>query len=156
MSQTIAKPVIKNKFWIVEDDGKKIATIQAMESGEVVFVDSKTRQKFPSIRSLKKSFGIELARYERHNTPKEHNIGGFPTVGHPHNILWDVQRKLPVYTKNAKSKSFYCAGYYVVKLNKGWTKMYCPKFIAVSRYEFLGPFKTEQEMKQCYDEVCNG
>jgi hypothetical protein len=155
MSHTIAKPIIKNKFWIVESSGEKIATIQATDSGEVVFVDSETRQRFPSITSLKKTYGIKIARYER-RVDKEHTINGFPTAGNPHNILWDVQRKLPIYTKNSKSKSFYCAGYYVVKLNKVWTKMYCPKFITVSRYEFKGPFKTQKEMNTRHEELNNG
>ena len=32
-----ARPVVKNKYWIVEKDGEKIATIQAANDG-VVFV----------------------------------------------------------------------------------------------------------------------
>ena len=28
---TIAKPIVKNKFWIVERDGEKLATIQAID-----------------------------------------------------------------------------------------------------------------------------
>jgi hypothetical protein len=31
MSELIAKPVIKNKFWVVEESGNKIATIQARD-----------------------------------------------------------------------------------------------------------------------------
>ena len=31
MSEIIAKPVVKNKFWIVESGGLKIATIQVID-----------------------------------------------------------------------------------------------------------------------------
>ena len=39
----VAKPVVKNKYWIVESEGNKIATIQAVEGGNVAYVqDNKT------------------------------------------------------------------------------------------------------------------
>jgi len=51
-----------------------------------------------------------------------------------------------VFTKGRKSKSFFCAGYYIVKFNNGWVKSYCPKLITLNRYPYAGPYKTQQEM----------
>ena len=62
--------------------------------------------------------------------------------------MYDVKRKLPLFTKSAKVKSLYCAGYYIIKFDKGWVKSFCPKQITVERYETKGPFKTEIEMRQ--------
>jgi hypothetical protein len=62
--------------------------------------------------------------------------------------MLDVQRKLPLFTKSAKSKSLYCAGYYIIKFDKGWVKSFCPKLITVERYETKGPFKSDLEMRQ--------
>lgn len=62
--------------------------------------------------------------------------------------MYDVKRKLPLFTKSEKSKSAYCAGYYIIKFDKGWVKSLCPKLITVERYEFKGPFKNELEMRQ--------
>jgi len=45
MNELIARPVIKNKFWIVEEEGKKIATIQAVEDGGFVYVQEQSRQR---------------------------------------------------------------------------------------------------------------
>jgi hypothetical protein len=41
----------------------------------------------------------------------------------------------------------YCAGYYIIKFEKGWVKSFCPKVITIERNEHKGPFKTEIEMK---------
>jgi hypothetical protein len=62
--------------------------------------------------------------------------------------MYDVKRKLPLFTKSEKSKSLYAAGYYVIQFEKGWVKSFCPKLITVERYVTKGPFKTELEMRQ--------
>jgi hypothetical protein len=62
--------------------------------------------------------------------------------------MFDIKRKLPLFTKSIDSKSLYCAGYYVIKFDKGWVKSFCPKLITLQRYTYQGPFKTELEMRQ--------
>jgi hypothetical protein len=62
--------------------------------------------------------------------------------------MFDVKQKLALFTKSPKSKSLYCAGYYIIKFDKGWVKSFCPKLITVERYETKGPFKSELEMRQ--------
>lgn len=149
MSDTlVAKPVVKNKFWIVEDHGEKIATIQAVEDGSVVWVDNRQhRTKYPSIKLLTKAHNIVLDKFSKkeRNTPT-HEVHGYPTSNKPWNSLWDVQHQFPIYTKTSKSKSFFCAGYYIIKFNHGWSKAYCPKYITLNRYEYQGPFKTKDDM----------
>ena len=73
---------------------------------------------------------------------------GYPTSCKPYNAMYDVRRKLPLFTKSNQSKSLYCAGYYVIKFDKGWVKSFCPKAITIERYPYKGPFKSEIEMKQ--------
>ena len=62
--------------------------------------------------------------------------------------MFDIKRRLPLFTKSEKSKSIYCAGYYIIKFNKGWVKSFCPKLITIERYKSKGPFKTDIEMRQ--------
>ena len=62
--------------------------------------------------------------------------------------LGTLQKQLPVYTKTPKSKSQFCAGYYIICFEKGWRKAYCPKMITLSRYDYKGPMKTKLEMQQ--------
>ena len=74
-------------------------------------------------------------------------VNGYPTSCVPYNKVLDVRRKLPLFTKSNKSKSLYCAGFYIIHFEKGWVKSFCPKLITVERYETQGPFKTKLEMK---------
>jgi hypothetical protein len=100
---------------------------------------------------LTKEFGNNL--FEEKKSPKfeieplTHRIYDFPCSSKPFEAVYNVKKKLPLFAKSAKSKSQYCAGYYVIKFRKGWVKSYCPKLITLERYPFHGPFKSELEMK---------
>ena len=80
--------------------------------------------------------------------PKEFEIYGFSTSCAPYNPMFDVKQRLALFTKSKKSKSLYCAGYFIIRFDKGWVKSFCPKLITVERYETEGPFKTDLEMRQ--------
>ena len=141
-----AKPVIKNKFWIVEDQGQKIATIQAAPDG-VVLVKDTYREKFVNFKLLSAKYNIQAGKAVKaaKSAPQDYNIYGFPTSGKPHNVVYDVRRKLPFYAKTSKSKSYFCAGYYVICINGKWSHHFCPKSITVSRYKYHGPYRTISE-----------
>jgi hypothetical protein len=154
MTETIAKPVVKDKFWIVEQLGSKIATIQAVdENGGFVYVHDDQREHFPSIKLISKKYNIEFVKAEKAKREPEHDIYGFPVVGVPYNQLLDVQRYLPIYNKGTKSKSYFCAGYYLVRFGSNWTQQFCPKLITLNRYEYQGPFKTAESAQQSLREL---
>ena len=150
---TIAKPIVKNKFWIVERDGEKLATIQAIdEDGGYAYVHDDQREVFPTIKLLSSKYNIEFARAEKIKTAVTNDIYGFPTGTRAHNALFDVQRYLPIYTKNVKSKSYFAAGYYSIKSNTTWIQQFCPKLITLNRYEYCGPFSTQAAAQKETDE----
>jgi hypothetical protein len=156
MTEIIAKTVVKNKFWIVESNGNKIATIQAIdEDGGVAYVHNDKREVFPSIKMLSKKYNIEFVKADKpiRERLNVYDVYGFPTGSNPHNEVLDVQRYLPIYTKTAKSKSFFCAGYYIVKFTDTWVRSYCPKLITLNRYEYQGPFKTKERMLESMKEA---
>jgi hypothetical protein len=148
MTELIAKPVVKNKMWIVEDSGIKVGNIMAVEEGGFVYVHDNQREMFSTIKLLSKKYNIEFARAEKVKREKldVYDVYGFPTPSQPHNQVLDVQRYLPIYTKGSKSKSFFCAGYYIIKFSSTWVRAYCPKLITLNRYEYQGPFKTQERM----------
>lgn len=157
MSELVAKSILKNKYWIVEEQGEKIATIQAVEEGGFVYVEGVSRQRYPSIKLLTRDHNIvfdhELKKPRQ--SAQSFDAYGYPTSQKPWNVLWDVKHQFPVYTKTSKSKSYYCAGHYIIKFNNGWVKSYCPKFITLNRYEFQGPFKTKEIMQE-HLRIANG
>jgi len=153
----IAKPVVKNKFWIVEEDGVKIATIQKSVGG-VVFVKDHSRQQFPSIKNLEKTFNISFVKNkkkDKEQDDEQHDLNGYPTNSKPYNILHNVKDKTYIYTKQPKSKSYFCAGYYIVKFSNSWVRSFCPKLITLERYEFRGPFKSKTEMNTILQSIAN-
>lgn len=144
----LAKPIIKNKCWIVEDGGIKIGTIMTNPAG-VVYQHNQQREQFPSLKLLSDRYNIIVEKTAAKKIiVQPHQVYGFPCEHKPHNDLWDLRHKLPIFTKSPKSKSFFSAGYYIVKFNNGWVKSYCPKLITLNRYPYAGPYDTFEEMQE--------
>ena len=157
MTELIAKPVLKNKYWIVESAGSKVATIQAVDNGGFVYVHENNREQFASIKLLSTTHNVKFDKPQnKQSRPKHNTVYDYPVAGHAYNIMWDLKHKFPVFSKTNKSKSFFCAGYYVVKFGSDWAQMFCPKLITLNRYHFYGPYKTEKEMQNQFDLVTNG
>jgi len=151
-----AKPVIDNKFWIVEKDGEKFATLRKDDDNRFVMSNATGIKIFSNKESLTKEFGKNffIAKIIREADNAEPNeVHGYPSSTTPHRPMFDIKRKLPLFTKSEDSKSNYCAGYYIIRFDKGWVKSFCPKLITLQRYEFKGPFKNEIEMKQVLSNV---
>jgi len=142
-----AKEVLKDKFWIVEQDGQSVGTLSASDECYTYSCQQGTTV-FPTFNQLKKHLGkISWSAVEKEDK-KEYEVHGYPTSGQPYNEMYDVKRKLPLFAKSNKSKSLYCAGYHTIRFEKGWVKSFCPKLITIERYEYRGPFKTDIEMRQ--------
>jgi hypothetical protein len=153
MSELIAKPVVKNKFWVVEESGQKVATIQAVEDGGIVYVHNDRREKYPSVKNLKQKYNIKFGLAEKIKKENVKTVYGYPVTGKAYNQVWDVQRRLPIYSKTLKSKSLFCAGFYLVKFNGNWAENFCPKNITLSRYDYIGPFCTKEEAQKKLKEI---
>jgi hypothetical protein len=156
MTEIHAKPIIDDKFWIVEENGEKIATLRKNEDNRFVMSNETGVKIYQTKVDLTKEFGknfftVKILKESNNALPNE--VHGYPTSTSPHNPLYDVKRKLPLFTKSEDSKSLYCAGYYTIKFEKGWVKSFCPKLITLQRYPYNGPFKTEIEMKQVLSNV---
>ncbi len=146
-----AKPIVDGKFWIVEEDGERIGTLHKKENNKFMLSAKGAEKYFTKKDELTKLFGKEFFQIKVKSTISHEDskdVYGYPTSCHPYNPLFNLQKRLPLFTKSSASKSLYCAGYYTIKFDKGWVKSFCPKLITIERYEFKGPFKTELEMKQ--------
>ncbi len=146
---TIAKTLVPNKSWLLETDGLKIGTLNKERSSYSILKDGK-KITVGTVKDVKEKLGIvffDIGNSSKTET-KEHSVYDFPCGSKPFGSVYDIRKRLPIYAKSTKSKSQYCAGYYVIKFRKGWVKSFCPKLITLDRYPFHGPFKTEQEMKQ--------
>jgi hypothetical protein len=81
MADRIAKPVVKNKFWVVEDQGHRVATIQATVDGGFVYVHDDEREHIPSLKVLKQKYNIKFGAASK--PPKEETVTvyGYPMTG---------------------------------------------------------------------------
>jgi hypothetical protein len=151
MTEIHAKPIVDGKFWIVEQDGTKIATLHKKENNKFVLSSTNGEMMFNKKDDLTKQFGKDFfltnTKIKVTTSTDINECHGYPTSCRPYNSMYDVKRKLPLFTKSNASKSLYCAGHYIIKFEKGWVKSFCPKAITVERYPYKGPFKTELEMK---------
>jgi len=148
----LAKSIIKNKCWVIEDSGTQIASILASPTG-VILVQDGNREKFASLKLLSDKHNIIFDKTKKQVIKETGTIYGYSTGGSAYHVLWDVKKKIPVFTKLPKSKSFYCAGYYIIQLNDGWTTCHCPKLITINRYPYLGPYKTQAEMQTQFNNM---
>ena len=152
MTEIHAKPIVDGKFWIVEEDGVKIATLHKKENNKFVLSSTTGEMMFNKKQDLTKQFGdgffLTSTKVKVTDNTEALECHGFPTSSKPFNAMYDVRRKLPLFTKSNASKSLYCAGHYIIKFDKGWVKSFCPKAITIERYPYKGPFKSELEMKQ--------
>jgi hypothetical protein len=142
-----AKEIINGKFWILEDEGEKVATL-SLADDKFLLADRKGTRFFDNTVSVETDFGKQIIWDKLEITEHQlKEIYGYPTSSYPFNSIYNVKRKLPLFTKSFKSKSLYCAGYYIIEFNKGWVKSFCPKLITIEKYKFEGPFKNKIEMK---------
>jgi hypothetical protein len=151
-----AKTLVKDKFWIIEENGQKLGTLQKQDSNGWIFLSKKdAREVFHTPENLRERFGIDILTIDpvaetplEENTENNFEVHEYPVSQQPYNPMFDVQKQLPIYSKTPKSKSLFCAGYYIICFEKGWRKAYCPKLITLQRYSYKGPIKSKIEMQQ--------
>ena len=140
----IAKPVVKNQFWIVTDGNEKVGNVLADGSGfEVKLNGNKTHYK--NTKAIEKVANIEFQTFSKFSTKKEIQYTDYPTTTKVCNSVLDIKRKLHLFTKTPKSKCYYAAGWYTFKQGTEEKAIFCPKYIFIQRYDYQGPFKSKDE-----------
>lgn len=145
----IAKPVVANKFWILKKNEEKIGEVEHSPNGIQVRVGDKILH-YKTLNLLKRKSQIEFDTVTRKNSSnnRETEVHGYPANSSVFNPVFDVRQKLPLYTKKKNSKSWFAAGWYQIKLGPKWKTIFCPKLIALKRYEYRGPYNSEQSMPE--------
>ena len=108
------------------------------------------------MEELQKTLSVSFTDKDVAPVAKEvFEVNDYTCKSKPFNGIFDLKRKLPLYTKTANSQSFFCAGYYCIKFENGWVPAYCPKLITLSRNEYKGPLKTKLEMTEILRKLNN-
>lgn len=150
MNTLIAKPIIKNQFWVITDGTHKVGNVVATGCGYEVKLNGSTSH-FDSTKSIKH---IEFRQNVTKPTPTTTSFNEYPTTAKVFNSLLDVKRKIHLYTKTTKSKCYHAAGWFTVKQGSTAEVMFCPKYIFIQRYEYTGPYKTKDEANSSINTGC--
>jgi hypothetical protein len=144
----IAKPVIDNQYWILKKDDAKIGNIQVAPDGSYDVKILDRCANFKTIPMLRNSVDIEFQGQESLSAPEPNQVHGYHTGCTTFNGMWNVQLKLPLFTKEEKSKSWFAAGWYRIKQHRTWKAVQNPKLITLERYKFQGPFYSKEEANE--------
>lgn len=143
-----AKSVVPNKFWILEgSDGDRKGTLSVQGDSVRVVLDNNVTV-YEDINKACWDLGLSLPAREEKTKETTEEVMGYPTRCEAYNPTWDIKRKIPVFTKTAKSKTLHAAGYYVVHFENGWVQSFCPKVSTLDVNEYQGPFKDKLEMRE--------
>ena len=143
----IAKPVVKNQFWIVTDGKEKVGNVLADGSGFEVKLNG-AKSHYKNTTAIKRKTNIEFETVQKVNTSK-HDLPFkvYPTTSNVYNSILDIKRKLHLFTTEPKSKCYHAAGWFNIQQGSEKETIFCPKYIFIQRYPYEGPFKTEFEAK---------
>ena len=140
----IAKPVVDKQYWILKKDDQKVGNIQATDTGYRITIDNKVAS-YKTIPMLCRREHIEFEKPAKTTPVPANLVHGFEVSGKVFNPLWNVQLKLPLFTRDSKSKSWFAAGWYLVKQHRKWKVVQHPKLITLERYAYQGPFHSKEE-----------
>ena len=150
------KQLLPDRFWIIEHNGARIGTIQRHDIDQFIVTGTDSSVATLSLDEVEEHFGLFRSQ-NLLDTPDEKAVEkecyGYPTKHNPYNSVYDVQHKLPLYSKSPNSSNMYAAGYYCVKFPKGWVKGFCPKLSTIAENEYRGPFKTVIEQRKVFSDV---
>ena len=135
-----AKPIVDKKYWILKQDDRKVGVVEAEGDGYTVRINDQIG-KFKTIPMVRKKVNIEFVPPEKTTRPAPDQVHGFETGCRAFNPMWDVKHRLPLFTKENKSKSWYAAGYYMLTIGRKSKVVFCPKLILLDRYGYFGPVK---------------
>jgi hypothetical protein len=151
----IAKPVIDRKYWILQEDNRKVGNVEACDGGYQVKINNQVQQ-YKTIKMVEQRVQVHFEPpLKTKGKPETNLVHGYPVAGRVYNPMWDVPKKLPIYTKTNKSKSWFAAGWYRVKKGRNWSVVQGPKLILLQRYPYQGPFYTKETASEhSFTKVC--
>ena len=134
-----AKPVLENKFWIVESNGSKLGTLKAVNDKYILYNSYNNSE---TIYENLDQFTIES---KKSKTFINETVYGYPAnTEQAHDI--SLLDNVPIYKKTASSSVYFAAGYYCLLFPMGWRPSFCPRADTLQKYTYAGPFKNESDM----------
>jgi hypothetical protein len=145
------KPITENSWLVLGDtDDLRIGLLNEIQNKYILTIKGE-KKNFLDRKEVNKYFNEDIfnnvAPTIEENVKKDYFINGYPVDFDNPNEVVIKGNKLPLFSKKATSEVYYVAGYYCLHFPKNWMPSMCPKWATLQQYEYMGPFKTEDEMK---------
>ena len=140
----VAKPIVEKQYWILKKDNAKIGQIEAQDGEYTVKIQGQVT-RYKTIRMAGRAANIQFEKLARSKNIATNQVYGFAVPGRIFNPVWDVKHRIPLFTKESKSKSWFAAGWYCVRQHRKWKTVQNPKLITLQRYSWQGPYHTKKE-----------
>jgi hypothetical protein len=115
-----------------------------VDDGYQITIRNKT-VSYKTIPMLRTRENVEFEPAAKVAKESDRMVHGYDAGCRVYNPIWDVKHRLPLFTKDTKSKSWFAAGWYTVKQHRTWRTVQNPKLIVLERYKYQGPFHTKEE-----------
>ena len=152
------KPITSTSWLVLDDTGEIRVGLLTEIRQQYILMAKGEKKQFLDRHEVNKFFNENIfdnvsEPAEVDDTKKEYFINGYPVdFDNPNEVVMKGV-SLPLFSKKVTSDVYYCAGYYCLKFPKNWRPAYCPKLSTLQSYEYVGPFKTEMEMRAAYTKV---
>jgi hypothetical protein len=139
----LAKSIIKDKFWILEEDAKRVGMMNFKDDNYTI--NLKRKDFVAHTATDLKNLGIEFVVRDLTQG------GNIEVMGYPtdQEEVFNIKEMdgYPTFTKKSQSKSAHVAGWYGLKFKNGWVCSLCPRFTTIKTNVFVGPYKTKMDLK---------
>ncbi len=139
----LAKSIIKDKFWILEENAKRVGMMNFKDDNYTINLK---RKDFVAHDATElKQLGIEFVVRDL-TQGGNIEVMGYPTDQEEVFNIKEIDG-YPTFTKKSQSKSAHVAGWYGLKFKNGWVCSLCPRVTTIKTNTFVGPYKTKMDLK---------
>jgi len=139
----LAKSIIKDKFWILEENAKRVGMMNFKDDNYTI--NLKRKDFVAHDANELKSLGIEFVVRDL-TQGGNIEVMGYPTDQEEVFNIKEIDG-YPTFTKKSQSKSAHVAGWYGLKFKNGWVCSLCPRVTTIKTNVFVGPYKTKMDLK---------
>ena len=148
--------IVTPTCWLVlSDSDERVGLLTARDSQYTLLTNKHSRVRFTSKEDVNKHFNRDIFSDVTAsnkdtivlNISSNSTVGAYPTKFVDPVDVFVTGCTLPLFAKNAKSSTYFSAGYYCLGFPKMWQPAFCPKYQTLLTYGYKGPFTTEEEMQ---------
>jgi len=139
--------ILEKKLWVIKNHNQTKTVFQ--DNNQYYLSSGMNINVYESKQELENMLGLPLPDTNNQKST-ESSAFGYPTKCVPHESLYDLKNKRPIFRKSNISVCYYCAGYYMINIKRKWVCCFCPKLSLVEQSQSFGPYTSEEQALKEY------